>query len=318
MRGPTPFALPAQPTRGRDLVSLGISKRRINTAVVSGRLMRLRRGVYLDPARWPTEPMAQHLLRAQAEQAFQPDAVVSHRSAAAVWGLPLSGEDWLTEPVWITLPSGGGFRSERSAQLIQQTATLPPHHVAVSDDLRLTSPARTAVDLVKRSELAEALVILDAVLRILCRDMLLQPRRRDFANQRLIAAAKTPVLEAIDRLGVARARPFLDYAEPTRETPVESLSFGYVVVAELPLPTCQAPVQTPIGTLYPDFLWPERRLIGEVDGRIKYTDAEVMMREKAREQVLRDLGFQIVRWTGREIRLQPQVVMARIARALNA
>jgi very-short-patch-repair endonuclease len=40
------------------------------------------------------------------------------------------------------------------------------------------------------------------------------------------------------------------------------------------------------------------------------------MREKEREQVLRDLGFRIVRWSGKEIHLSPSVVMDRIERKL--
>ena len=41
------------------------------------------------------------------------------------------------------------------------------------------------------------------------------------------------------------------------------------------------------------------------------------MQEKLREQVLRDLGFRIVRWLAREIMVEPWVVVERVARELG-
>lgn len=93
---------------------------------------------------------------------------------------------------------------------------------------------------------------------------------------------------------------------------------GHMILAGLPEPIPQAPIRTPMGTLCPDFLWSEHRLIGEADGRQKYATPDVMMREKQREQMLRDLGFTIVRWTGKEIWLTPASVVDRIGRALAA
>src|SRR3954469_13648996 len=54
-----------------------------------------------------------------------------------------------------------------------------------------------------------------------------------------------------------------------------------------------------------DFAWPEHRTLGEFDGRVKYGRllrpgddvTEVVYREKLREDLLRDLGWQVVRWT---------------------
>lgn len=61
-----------------------------------------------------------------------------------------------------------------------------------------------------------------------------------------------------------------------------------------------------------------RQLVGEADGASKYQTQQVMLAEKQREQYLRDLGFDIVRWTGKEIWVTPDRVMDRIARALAA
>jgi very-short-patch-repair endonuclease len=58
-------------------------------------------------------------------------------------------------------------------------------------------------------------------------------------------------------------------------------------------------------------------VIGEVDGAIKYQDASAFVLEKQREQILRDLGYIIVRWLAREIMLTPWVVIERVERTLS-
>jgi len=58
-------------------------------------------------------------------------------------------------------------------------------------------------------------------------------------------------------------------------------------------------------------------VIGEVDGAIKYQDANAFVLEKQREQILKDLGYIVIRWLAREIMLTPWVVIDRVARALS-
>jgi len=116
--------------------------------------------------------------------------------------------------------------------------------------------------------------------------------------------------------GMSQVKRALSFADPVRESPIESLSYGHIVEAGLPLPTCQHEVRSPYGVYFPDFFWEEHGVIGESDGRVKYVDSAAVMREKEREQVLRDLGFRIVRWSGKEIHQSPSVVMDRIERKL--
>lgn len=59
-------------------------------------------------------------------------------------------------------------------------------------------------------------------------------------------------------------------------------------------------------------------MIGEADGEGKYRDESAFTREKIREGHLRDLGFEVVRWTGREGFGSPALVVDRITRALLA
>jgi very-short-patch-repair endonuclease len=65
-------------------------------------------------------------------------------------------------------------------------------------------------------------------------------------------------------------------------------------------------------------VWLAYRVVGEADGRVKYTDprdpAEALVKEKARQLRIEEIGFVVVRWTGAEVLHRPDVVIARIAR----
>ena len=56
----------------------------------------------------------------------------------------------------------------------------------------------------------------------------------------------------------------------------------------------------------------------EADGAEKYRDQQAAVREKEREQVLRDLGYRSVRWLSKEIMARPDVVVDRVRRQLGA
>lgn len=296
-----------------------MSARRLERAVADGRLIRIRRGVYVGAAGWPVDAGEQHLLRAWAEQLVKPEGAVSHRSAARYWGLPLPHEAWADEPVWLTLPQEARFRSVVNERLVQRVADLPADQVEQAPGGNLvTSLPRTAADAARGLPLPESLIILDAALRQICARLVVRAGRREYANPRLVAAGREALMEAAAELprsgDLLRA---VGVANPLRESPIESRSYGYMVEFGLPLPVCQPPIRTSFGLFFPDFYWEEARLIGESDGRVKYKDSAAVMYEREREQWLRDLKYRFVRWSGKEIHLAPAEVMARILRQLD-
>jgi hypothetical protein len=74
----------------------------------------------------------------------------------------------------------------------------------------------------------------------------------------------------------------------------------------LPAPEPQREIYGSEGQLIArvDFLWEEQQTVGEFDGKIKYGRLlkpgqrieDVIFDEKLREDVVRDLGLQVVRW----------------------
>lgn len=318
MRTPRPWALPTEPATRELLQAAGVSAEMLATRLRRGELRKVRHGVYLAASAWPDDPVRQHLVRARAEAVANPGAVISRQSAAVAWQLPSPGAvGWVDLPPSVSLPAGSGRRS-RVGSAEHHVERLPPEHV-VRDPAgyAMTSLARTAVDLARDLELPQALVLLDAAARGLCLTYVARPRRSDYANRRLVEAAREQLAGVQRCVRAARMVPALELADPARESAAESLSAGHFHLGGIPRPLFNPPVSTVAGTLFPDCLWPEERLIGECDGAVKYADSTAILREKEREQVLRDAGFRIVRWQAREVMGRPEVVVDRVRRALG-
>jgi hypothetical protein len=92
----------------------------------------------------------------------------------------------------------------------------------------------------------------------------------------------------------------------------------------LPAPELQPEIFDNNGYLvaHVDFQWKEQRTIGEFDGKIKYGKLrrpgqsleEAIFAEKLREDALRDLGWQIVRWIWADL-YRRGVIRDRVLRA---
>lgn len=289
----------------------------LRTALHSGRLLALRRGVYIDSTAWPGEEAGRHLLLAHAEQVANPSAVLSHQSAALAWHLPNPDVvRWWTMPVAVTLPREG--HSCRTGRTVHHVGPLPSDQVALDHDgFAATTPARTAVDLVAGLELPSALVLLDAATRRACQSFMVNPRRRDLANPRLVGAARELLRAAAATQGVVRLNRAIAMANPLRESAAESISAGHFIVAGLPMPVFQAEIRTRLGVFYPDCYWPEFGVVGECDGAVKYDNPRGFVDEKRREQALRDTVPGMVRWLAEEAMFTPWVMVDRVIRALG-
>jgi hypothetical protein len=84
----------------------------------------------------------------------------------------------------------------------------------------------------------------------------------------------------------------------------ESRSRALMDRARVPKPVLQWVVPALPGFGRCDFGWPERRTVGEFDGRIPYgrllgpgqDPGEAVFAERRREDAIRDAGFCVVRW----------------------
>lgn len=115
------------------------------------------------------------------------------------------------------------------------------------------------------------------------------------------------------------------FPDPGAESVGESRSRILIDRVGLPRPQLQFPVRTRHGDVIArsDFGWPEFRTVDEFDGKEKYSrglprgrsEADAVFAEKVREDRIRDLGWQVVRWTWAELD-DPLALADRIRRAL--
>jgi very-short-patch-repair endonuclease len=84
--------------------------------------------------------------------------------------------------------------------------------------------------------------------------------------------------------------------------------------AALPQPICNARLHGQ----RPDFLWPEQRLVVQVDGYQFHGHRSAFERDRRNDQVLIAAGYRVVRVTWMQLQHEPLRVAAAIAAALTA
>ncbi|RVW01725.1 type IV toxin-antitoxin system AbiEi family antitoxin domain-containing protein [Rhodococcus spongiicola] len=270
-----------------------------------GSWYRLRPGVYTPREQFAAlDARERHIILATAAlHASSPDAVLSHQSAAALHGLDL----WNTPMKAVHLTRNRRSGGRRTGHRHVHSAALDSDEVTTIDGLRVTTVARTVVDLARSLPFEQAVVAGDHALhtkRCTFRD--LEASRPQSARRK-----------------VARVSSQLDGRS---ESVGESRSRVLMIREQLPIPDCQANLYAPDGVHLGrvDFLFEEFGVVGEFDGRIKYgrlvpdgqVPADVLWAEKTREDAIRAAGWQVVRWGWNELST-PHVVVQRIRDAFE-
>ncbi|UYP20162.1 type IV toxin-antitoxin system AbiEi family antitoxin domain-containing protein [Rhodococcus sp. Z13] len=265
------------------LTASGLSDNDIRRAARTGDLVRVGRGMYLH--RLDVDALGEvgvHRVRARHfGRQLSAGTVLSHVSAAALHGLDL----W-TVPLEHVHVSRPPHRHGRMTSQIHVHPTELGDDVVLVDGLPVTSAARTVVDLARTLPRDQAVVVGDSALR-------LYP---DVASDlpRVLA-------DSGQRHGLAKARAVVPFLDGRSESVGESLSRIRIAEAGLPRPILQHEIVTADGRRYRvDFYW-ENGVVGEFDGRMKYTDSRALFDEKLRQDAIRDAGFEVVRWTWAEL-----------------
>lgn len=297
----------------KDLLAEGRTDRDLRRAVGNGELVRIRRGIYSDEA--ADTPMKRHRLLIEATAPRLGDVVLSHESAAVLHGLHLPHEPG--ELVHVTrarrTPGGG----QRNHVVHTHVGRVAPDDVVELEGFRVTTPARTVVDLARGMGFDDAVVLLDAALQ--------SPDLRGEESP-LLRAELEGVIERCGRVpGIKMARDVLALADGRSGSPLESRSRIIMWRHGLPKPVLQHVVVDDHGHVIArlDFAWVEEKVYGECDGAVKYdellapgqTARHVLMAEKHRDNALADLGWRQVRWMDPDL-ARPKVLCGRIQQAL--
>jgi hypothetical protein len=211
--------------------------------------------------------------------AGEPNAVVSHRSAAKLYGLPGGRGDLveLTCPRW--------RRAKSKGLVIHESTHVDPRDVQLLHDLPVMRPERVVF------ELASIYRSVDFVERVL------HAARR----QRLITYASTVAtfrrLKGRGRHGVVVFRAALERWQPSTpptESDMETLLLQTLRRAALPEPVLQYEVFDQSGRFVArvDAALPEYRVLIEYDSKQEHSDEWALARDASRRNRLLALGYQ--------------------------
>ena len=268
-------------------------------AVRSGRWLRVRRDTYalqlvtgLSPSR-----EHEHLLRVQGVAGrLGSGCIVSHQSAVLVHGIAVWGAS--LDQVHVTRIGAGTSRSR--AGVTTHLNRLVDGEDTLVRDIRVTTPARSLVDMACVTNFESAVSSMDAALR-------------------LGSTVRTELEQAsthVKRLrGAGIARRAFAFSDGASESVGESRLRVAIHDLGLPPPVLQHEFRSDLGYVVgrPDMWWPDSNVIGEFDGLVKYRGTmgepvEVLIAEKRREDALRALtGARVVRVTWADLGDRPRL-----------
>jgi very-short-patch-repair endonuclease len=275
-----------------QLLDLGLSRAIIDHALARGRIIPVHRGVYAvgHVSLPPRAPFMAAVL------AVGPGAVVSHCSAAALWGLVPSCAD---DQVDILL-AGRDAGRRRQGIRVHRTPALHPRDATTYEQVPMTTPARALLDITPVLSQPQLEKSFDAGLkgRILTRHGV------------AVTVARSPDCRGAARLGALAESEFR--GAPDTRSPAEEDFLKLVRAGGLPEPEMNARV----GLYVIDALWRRLGLAVEIDGYEFHSTKRSFESDHERDQVMTDAGFAVLRFTRDQIVKQPELVLVRLTRRL--
>jgi very-short-patch-repair endonuclease len=280
----------------------GVTEARIRSLIRSGELIRVWHSVYATRSaiEWSKVDRARgHALQVIAAAAsVGRDSVASHQSAALIHGLDL----FPAPPDMVTMTRSPVRNSGRrkSDGIFFRTAELPEDHVTKQLGARVTTVPRTVVDLARVSSFMSGVVTADSALRagLTTKGALLATCK---------ACPRWP--------GIRQARRVVEFSDSRAESVFESCARVVFHEHGLEAPELQFTVAGPGFRYSVDFYWAKYKLIAEADGAMKYADQRAAIRQLRRDQEIRDLGYNVVHFTWRDLFQNPEHLIARLNNA---
>jgi hypothetical protein len=209
-------------------------------------------------------------------------AVLSHGSAAGLWGLlrPIDG------PVHISVPTTAGLKSRRGIHLHRSPSLSPSslpirgrrqrRQVTLRDRIPVTTVARTIEDL----------------------------HRISFSPRLLRRAIRQAELRGLRLDGIETDRTRSD---------LEAFFLDFCRRYRLPPPE----VNVKLGSWEVDFLWRSQGLVVETDTWTYHRGSVAFEDDHARDLDLRAAGFTVLRFTDKQLENEPERIAADLRRALE-
>lgn len=272
---------------------IGLGQTQVAYRLRVGRLHRVHRGVYA--VGHPSLSRDGRFLAAIL--ATGSGAVLSHRSAAELWGLVLDADG----PVDVTVP---GKRRSRPGLRLHDTTRLDRADITHSAGVPVTGPARTLLDLATTPTD-------DRVLRRAVREALVQ-RRVDERGLR------TQLQQARGNRGAGRLGAILELGMLATRSELEDRVLDLLDAHGFPRPGVNALVHVGSQTFEVDFLFEDQRLIVEADGARFHETFVSRQDDIHRQAILEAADYRVVRVTWNQVTRQTAQTVRRLRSAYAA
>lgn len=273
----------------RQLLALGFGRRSIQHRVERGRLFPVSLGVYA--VGWPALNRKRQWMAAVL--AGGESAVLSHRSAAALW------EIGMERPDRIDVSVQRRCELRRHGIRFRGRPSLGAENIVHRDDIPVTSPIQTLVDLATELEpVPLERAVNDADKRSLVDPETLREELGRYGGQ----AGVRPLRRLLDRL-------FFQLSDSDLE-----IYFRRIVkTAKLPVPLSKQRVNN----FEVDFFWPELGLVVETDGLRYHRTPSAQLKDARRDRAHVMAGMSPLRFTHYEVRYEPGRVRAALIKTID-
>lgn len=268
-----------------QLLELGLGRRAVTYRVQTGRLIAVHTGVYA----------VGHAPLAAADRAYAavlacgPGALLSHATAASLWGID---DRWRTpfEVIVTTARRRPGIRTHR--------ATVHRKDIRRHQGFRVTSPARTILDIAPR--------LTDKALTRGINDLRIARRLKLEHLAELLA--RIP-----NHPGGRCVRPLIETAAGPTRSEFEDAFHAFTTRFGLP----RAEVNTRLAGYEVDALFASERLIVELDGYEVHGTKQAFESDRERDATTLAAGFRTIRITWARLKHEPEKEAERLRAILT-
>lgn len=273
-----------------QLLSHGFTRKAIARQRQAGRLHVVFRGIYTyGCGTLPPFAVEEAALMACGSESF-----LSHRTAAALWGL--SG-DLPPEPD--VSVKDDGCRARKGLRLHRVTG-LDPAELRTKHGLPVSSPARVLLELAGT----------------VSSDELEYPFDEAIARPLVTVAEVEQVLARHSGgRGTARLRALIEQSRDEGFTRSWGERRLRTLLRKAGIPQPETNVR--IGSYRPDFAWRTERLIVEFDGYDTHGTRRMFESDRSRDAALAALGWLVIRFTWRQLRYQPELILFRLGQVMS-
>jgi hypothetical protein len=252
-----------------------VSKRVVDHWLATERIVAVHRAVYSF-----SELLSREGRWMAAVLAAGPGAVLSHASAAALWGIrPDTGP-----PSHVTLPR----KLLRRAGLATHYLPLAADESTSRNGIPVTTPGRTLFDIaheLRRSQLERAV------------------READYLRLSDGPSLRELVGRYPGRTGIRAVKRLLEsgWSDAPTRSELEARFAAFIDEYDLPRPERNALIELPAKRIEVDFVWRAARLVVELDGYAAHRTRDAFEEDRERDRLLQLAGFRVLRVTWRQL-----------------